>query len=228
MKLVHARVNPARVSARQGGMDILRLRVSVPVVPVTERVHDGRMKRLALAAAIAVALPLLTACSPGGAAPGGSGEPATGPTAVHPTIDIEGGDRFCDLAVEQIDVASEVEAKSNEVQALLPQLITGGGLDELHQWGEDMANLSYDVIAFYDEVTPMVDDAAAQESFVKMRAFVNDYTLALAVLAQGAESPSGFVADMAAFTQDPGVQATLTAGPEAALEVRAYIDARCG
>jgi hypothetical protein len=208
-------------------MKTLNANLEVPVVPAVQQGHDGRMKRLALAAAIAVTLPLLSACSGGGDAPGATDAPRDTATAA-PTIDIEGGDAFCDLAVAQIPIAEDIDAKSAEIQTLVPQLVTGGGLDELHQWGDDMADLTTTVVAFYDEATPMVDDPAAQQSFVDMRAFVNDYSLGLARIAQEAATSADFVTQMAEFTQEPGVQEAMTRGPEAAQEVRAYIDERCG
>jgi hypothetical protein len=209
-------------------MKTLSANSEVPVVPAVQQGHDGRMKRLALAAAIAVTLPLLSACSGGGDAPGATDAPRDDTATAAPTIDIEGGDAFCDLAVAQIPIAEDIEAKSADIQTLVPQLVTGGGLDELHQWGDDMAGLTTTVVAFYDEATPMVDDPAAQQSFVDMRAFVNDYSLGLARIAQAAATSADFVTQMAEFTQEPGVQEAMTRGPGAAQEVRAYIDERCG
>jgi hypothetical protein len=188
------------------------------------------MKRLIAATIVALALPALAACSGGGEAVPTAD--AVAPTQIEPGVsaapDIDGGDPFCDLAVAQIPIAEDIESKSGEIQALVPLLVTGSGLEELHQWGDDMAGLTTTVVAFYDEATPLVDDPAAQQSFVDMRAFVNDYSLGLAQIAQNSASPGDFVAEMAAFTQEPGVQEAMTRGPEAAQEVRAYIDERCG
>lgn len=195
------------------------------------RAHGVRVLAFA---ALALATPLLGACSSDGGddATGASTPPASAPagettSAPAPTIEAN-GDPFCDLAVTALEEAKALDATTGEFQALLTGVVSGTApIEDLHTWGEALKELGTSSLTFYDESAQYVEGDPAAADFAATRQFVADYSIPLAQMAIDAPDGTAFIANVGAFVETPEVKAAITSGPEAAQGVSAYITERC-
>jgi hypothetical protein len=188
------------------------------------------MKRLLAATVVAVALPVLAACS-------GGGEPiptaeAVVPTHVEPdataTPDIAGGDEFCDLAVASVPVGEAIEAKTADMSTTIVEALGAGDMATINAWGSELSALDEDMLQFYAEGRPYIEGDSVEGAWNLMEQFVRDYSLAVAQEAATASDPNDFTARLGEIVQNPEVQAAVNFGPAAAASIRQYIVTRCG
>lgn len=193
--------------------------------------HDVAMKRIVLAAAVALTLPLLAACSPSDP-PADDATPA--PTNVAaPTSEATPGidandDPFCVLAVDAKGTADEINAETDGMSELITAALATGDISEVNTWGANLVALDQDMLQFFADGRPYVEDDAVIGAWDTYTQFVEDYSLAVATEAADATTTDDFVMSMATIVSNPDIQAAVNFGPAAAGAVGEYITARCG
>ena len=203
----------------------------------------SRAARALTVLTLAVALPLVTACSsgntdssaspatasrtPAGASLDPSNTAASASSFATPTAGAN-GDPFCDLAVAaQVD-ALATEATTAQFETLLPGIVDGSApIGSLNAWGTELAALTQSSLDFYVEAGPYVAGTEAEGPFTAMTAFLRDYSIPLANLAATATDSAAFVEGLSALVSAPGAQQTIYLGPEAAAVIAPYISERC-
>jgi hypothetical protein len=189
------------------------------------------MNRTLLAAAVALTLPLLAACSPSDT----PADPATpAPTnAAAPTSqaapDIDpGNDPFCALAVNAKGTADEINAQTEGMSDLITDAITTNNITNVNQWGTELVALDEEMLQFFADGRPYVEDDDVIGAWDTYTQFVEDYSLAVATEASNATSVDDFVLSMSTIVSNPDIQAAVNFGPAAAGAVGEYITTRCG
>jgi hypothetical protein len=188
------------------------------------------MKRLIAATVVALALPVLAACS-GGGEPVPTAE-AIATTEIDPGVsaapDIEGGDPFCDLAVDAVETSLQIDEQTAGMNTIILAAIQSGDISAVNAWGAELSALDEEMLQFYADGRPYVEGESVEGAWTLMEQFVRDYSLAVATEAAAATDTTDFTARMAAIVSDPEIQAAVNFGPQAAATVREYIDGRCG
>jgi hypothetical protein len=187
------------------------------------------MKRLLAATVVAVAMPLLAACSGSGPTPTTDAlEPTRSAPQATAAPDIAGGDEFCDLAVASVPVGEAIEAKTADMSTTIVEAIGTGDMATINAWGAELAELDEQMLQFYADGRPYIEGDSVEGAWDLMEKFVREYSLAVAQEAATASDPNDFTARLGEIVQNPEVQAAVNFGPAAAENIRQYIVTRCG
>ena len=188
------------------------------------------MKRLIAATVVALALPLLAACS-------SDGGPSPTDEALAPTPDatesagaptIAGGDEFCDLAVASVPVGTAIEAQTADMSTRIVEALGAGDMATINAWGSELAGLDEQMLQFYADARPYIEGDSVEGAWNLMEQFTRDYSLAVAQEAANATDPTSFTARLGEIVQDPEIQAAVNFSPAAASTIHDYIVTRCG
>lgn len=188
------------------------------------------MKRLLAATVVAIALPLLAACS---------GSPETPPTAsaVAPTHvapdpttapGVDGDDEFCVLAADAASLSEEIEAKTAGMSTTVVEAIASGDVATINSWGTELSALDEQMLQFYADGRPFIEGDSIEGAWNLMEQFVRDYSLAVAQEAATATDTEAFTVRLGEIVQEPGVQAAVNFSPAASAQINQYIVTRCG
>lgn len=190
--------------------------------------------KLATLGTIAAATLMLAACS--------GGDEPTGPTPSNtPTVIAEGetstpgpsvgntDDALCAAAEQNIQDATELEAKTTELTELMqdPEFLTGTDATVLNEWGETMLELTGASQDFYELGIAETEGDPVNADFVTLSSFVELYSNALAVSAAEATSTADFFTDMQDLFTEAEVREIGEAAPTAAQNVATYLGTRC-
>jgi len=188
------------------------------------------MKRVIAATAVALALPLLAACS-GGTDLTPTAD-AVAPTHIEPDTTgapaIAGGDEFCDLAVASVPVAEQIDAQTADMSTTIVEALAAGDMETINAWGSELAALDEQMLQFYADGRPFIEGDSVEGAWNLMEQFVRDYSLAVAEEAAAATDATDFTARMGEIVTDPGIQAAVNFSPAASGAIREYIVTRCG
>jgi hypothetical protein len=184
------------------------------------------MKRLLAATAVALALPLLAACSGNGPSPTAAPTPLESEATKAP--DIASGDEFCDLAVASVPVGEAIETKTADMSTTVVEALGAGDMATINTWGTELAELDEQMLQFYADGRPYIEGDSVEGAWNLMEQFVREYSLAVAQEAAVATDPTDFTARLGEIVQNPEVQAAVNFGPAAATNIREYIVTRCG
>ena len=195
-------------------------------------------RRLVVAAAMAMTLPLLTACSSDGSpTDSGAGTPgATADTAATtapvsdaptPTIGTD-GDPFCDLAVGAQADALAAQEFTASFEPVISGIASGTApIGDLNAWGTELGEHTQRALDFYDAAGPYVEGTDGEGPFTALETFTREYSLALATMAATATDSNAFLTEFADFVQTPELRDTILLGPAASTSVAEYITDRC-
>ena len=192
--------------------------------------------KLATFGTIAAATLLLAACSGGDEPTDPTGAPSTTPTVIaegetstpEPSVG-NTDDALCAAAEQNIQDASELEAKTTELTELMqdPEFLTSTDATALNEWGDTMLELTGASQEFYELGVTETQGDPVNADFVTLSSFVELYSTALAVAASEATSTTEFFTDVQGLFTEAEVREIGEAAPTAAQNVATYLGTRC-
>lgn len=153
---------------------------------------------------------------------------AEGPTETpDPSV---GNDPLCAAALQNIEDATELEAKTTELTELMqsPEFLSEDDPAVLNAWGDEMLLLATAGQDFYKVGIAETEGDDVYAYFVTMNDFVETYSKALALSASEAGSNMDFITDVSTLFTEAEVVKLGEEAPAAAQEIATYLTERCG